>query len=348
MKVQNRYYERFDGQSQSALVHAIPMDREGEWLEANPGAVRVTREYAIKQGRKGLWSHQVAGGAEQIPAVVEIEVSMLNQRKREAKIAAVREALPKRNREQEQVRAACAHLVEEPDDVATWSELKDYLLDRGAAPRCGCARGNMESPHTNSFVAWDACQFLACTFQGRDAIEAVDFADHYAEPGYTDGMIALANWNVVSHYDGKLQCHFKLDDAPELLGKMLEALDFSLEWSDEWTRCDGCGGLLRSQPDSFHWRPAFQEVDGSFLCEHCYEEAGRPNDEPEPEEDDYITPDYVTFYQNRREVLRVREGESWEDAVREHMEGQQYWPSVWVEEERGGYHLATFGGAESR
>lgn len=348
MKVQNRYYEKFSVQAQSVLVHAIPADREGEWLDANPGATRVTRDYAVRQGRKGLWSHQVAGGAEQIAVVVKIEVGLLDERKREAEIAAARDALPKMNREQEQVHATCAHLAEEPDDVGTWAELKDYLLDRGAAPRCGCDRGNMESPHTKSFVAWDACQFLACTRQGRSAVEEVDFADHYAEPGYTDGMIAIGNWDGVSQYDGKIRCHFELDDAPELLGKMLEALGFELEWSDEWMRCDECSGLLRHQPDSYHWRPAYHEVDGSILCEYCYEESGWPNDEPAPDDDDYITRDYVTFYQHGREILRVREGENWEDAIRAHMEEQQYWPGVWVEEERGGYRLVTLEGAESR
>lgn len=342
MKVQNRYFERLDVQSQSVLVHAIPMDREGEWLGVNPGAVRVTRDYAIRQGRKGLWSHQVAGGAEQIPVVVGIEVGMLDDRKREAELMAAREALPKRNREQEEVRQVCLQLVEDSDDVGTWAELKDYLIDRNAAHRCERDRFAIESPFAKQSIALDACQFFACTGQARTAIDAVDFGDHYCEPGYTDGMIAVGNWNGVSQYDGKLRCRFELDDAPKVLGEMLEKLGFELEWADEWTRCDECSGLLRSQPDCFHWHPAFREVDGETLCEHCYEEAGRPNDEPEPDDDDYITSDYITFYQNRREVLRVREGEKWEDAIREHMEEQQYWPSVWVEEERGGYHLATF------
>lgn len=78
----------------------------------------------------------------------------------------------------------------------------------------------------------------------------------YAEPGYDDPEVCvlLGNWNDFSQraYD------------------LLERAGYSLEWSDEWTCCDGCGKALRTSPDSYGWQQAGVLANGcEFFCLGC-------------------------------------------------------------------------------
>jgi hypothetical protein len=64
------------------------------------------------------------------------------------------------------------------------------------------------------------------------------------------------------------------------------------------------------------------------------------DDEPnEPEEGDLVTEDHVNFYQDGKRVLRVRDGDDWQDAVRQHMEADRFWPDVWWISDHGNPHL---------
>lgn len=82
------------------------------------------------------------------------------------------------------------------------------------------------------------------------------YGDGYAEPGYKDpesGLIALANWN-----------NFERE------GMLLEKLGVETEWEDEWTYCHNCEKLVRTQPDSYCWRPYYYMFDyGDILCGDC-------------------------------------------------------------------------------
>ncbi len=66
------------------------------------------------------------------------------------------------------------------------------------------------------------------------------------------------------------------------------------------------------------------------------------DEEEEPDDDDLVTNDYVTFRSlatGHIEVdLDLSGDERWQDAVNAWMENEQFWPNVWVAEERGGYH----------
>jgi hypothetical protein len=69
------------------------------------------------------------------------------------------------------------------------------------------------------------------------------------------------------------------------------------------------------------------------------EEEEEPTDD-EPEEGDYITTDYQTFYQYGRSVVKT-DSVGWTVAVKRHMDEEQFWPNVWFQGERGGYDLLS-------
>lgn len=94
--------------------------------------------------------------------------------------------------------------------------------------------------------------------------------DGYAEPGYSGDIIALANWNAPGEYNKETSSRVVLDRTIERLSKALERIGVQVEWSDEWTSCDGCNKLVRTQPDSYSWTPSFrQHEDGDTLCVEC-------------------------------------------------------------------------------
>lgn len=80
----------------------------------------------------------------------------------------------------------------------------------------------------------------------------------YSEPGYSltpdHQAILLCDWNPV----------------PAGLQRALES-HFDLEWSDEWTECSGCGGLVRVTGNSYEWRAYvwFDPDSGDCLCGDC-------------------------------------------------------------------------------
>jgi hypothetical protein len=66
------------------------------------------------------------------------------------------------------------------------------------------------------------------------------------------------------------------------------------------------------------------------------------DDEPtEPEEGDIVTEDHVNFYQDGKRVLRVRDGDDWQDAVRQYMEADRFWPNVWWISDHGNPYLLS-------
>jgi hypothetical protein len=107
----------------------------------------------------------------------------------------------------------------------------------------------------------------AKTREGVWRIEEVQFTDRYAEPGYSkpEAGIAFGNWNTVSRWDSETRKSEDLDDIMPRLADVLEKLGFELEWCDEWTTCPECGAAVRTQANSYSWRPS--HVDG--VCLDC-------------------------------------------------------------------------------
>lgn len=91
---------------------------------------------------------------------------------------------------------------------------------------------------------------------------------------------------------------------------------------------------------------AFEETTGFVSVEYyetteALDEAWAKVEEAhaEPDEDggDYTTNDEQRFYQHGKRVVTVPEGEDWKAAVKAHMDAEQFWPDVWLIEERGGH-----------
>lgn len=118
----------------------------------------------------------------------------------------------------------------------------------------------------------EAGRSSAKTSEGRSQIDSITIAtEGYTEPGYDDprsGIIAFGNWNNVTRYDGH-KFHV-IDDAPGRVASLLEKLGVELDWSDEWTICEGCHKAVRTQANSYRWRASYADDGcGSILCHEC-------------------------------------------------------------------------------
>jgi hypothetical protein len=87
------------------------------------------------------------------------------------------------------------------------------------------------------------------------AIAGATYAQDYGEPGYDqpDKGIIFADWNYF----------------PRDIGDILGRAGWSIEWSDQWTTCSGCGKALRSQADRYDWQPSY--ITTSDCDYHCLE-----------------------------------------------------------------------------
>ena len=82
---------------------------------------------------------------------------------------------------------------------------------------------------------------------------APDYAVSEHNPTPAKGVL-LGNWN---DWSGRALI-------------LLEQAGYALEWEDEWCTCDGCGRVVRVQPDSCGWQPAhITTEDGEIYCQEC-------------------------------------------------------------------------------
>jgi hypothetical protein len=99
--------------------------------------------------------------------------------------------------------------------------------------------------------------------------ENLGFAKGYAEPGYTDpeNGVLFANWNRF----------------PRNFDQLLEKAGYACEWSDEWATCEDCGKAVRTEPDSYCWKPAFRmgREDCGLFCVDCFANETDETDETE-------------------------------------------------------------------
>ncbi len=165
-------------------------------------------------------------------------------------------------------------LADDVDDTSSWMALADALTDCGEVV-------DLYSLWGRPTALCRAAALTAPTREGRSRVEDVQLHATYVEPGYSDRgagtPIAVGDWNTITRYkDGTRE---ELDDTPKRLGELLEALGCPLEWSDEWTDCGQCGGLVRTQPNSWGWHPAYEYHEGEVTCHGC-----RPPLPPTPDE----------------------------------------------------------------
>lgn len=96
-------------------------------------------------------------------------------------------------------------------------------------------------------------------WQIKSRIEEIQIhTDGYAEPGYSSesGVIATGNWNGL---------------LPERIERIFSKLEIECEWSDEWAACDDCGKLVRTESDSYFWKPLYVIVGCGYKCLKCNE-----------------------------------------------------------------------------
>lgn len=112
----------------------------------------------------------------------------------------------------------------------------------------------------------------------RDAkirLECIEWNPHYCEPGYDtpSAGIYFGNWNNPSRYDKESGTCKPVCDTVERVARRLESIGVELEWSDEWTQCDDCGGAVRTEPDCYWWIPSYVIRDGcEIVCKGCQRE----------------------------------------------------------------------------
>lgn len=86
--------------------------------------------------------------------------------------------------------------------------------------------------------------------------------------------------------------------------------------------CSMCGQLMRYDP-----------LKNSDLCLYCSDL--QPD---EPEQGDWFTADYVTFHEWEGKGLVIA-GDDWQKTLREYMDAEKFWPSVWFISDHGNAHL---------
>jgi len=89
----------------------------------------------------------------------------------------------------------------------------------------------------------------------------------YADPRDDDGRsVVAANWNNFP------------DKAVRILDRRY---GFHVEWSDTVTGCADCYGAIRTEPDTYWWRPRYGYSDGEVICGACLERSGLRFDDRE-------------------------------------------------------------------
>lgn len=125
------------------------------------------------------------------------------------------------------------------------------------APHCYRAWVAERGYVNDGSAVFDRAEFLRqLERDAKSEIENSGFAPHYSEPGYTqpERGIIFMNWNKF----------------PRGLDSILERAGYAIEWSDEWSTCDECGGAVRTSPDSHGWERAYTMPDDcSIICHKC-------------------------------------------------------------------------------
>ena len=99
----------------------------------------------------------------------------------------------------------------------------------------------------------------------------IQWAERYGEPGYTDpesGVILFADWNTIRCDPITPENRHREQNVVARIGKLAEKLGAEIEWSDEWYTCE-CGSAIRTEPDSYSWKPSYIMGDGEITCKTC-------------------------------------------------------------------------------
>jgi hypothetical protein len=105
-----------------------------------------------------------------------------------------------------------------------------------------------------------------------DGYTVTDVCVGYAEPGYgsDESVIVFGNWNPKRFARAGDAPLTKAESLPERLSNALERIGAEVQWCDEWTTCIGCARAIRTEGNSYHWRPFYTFIDEEgCLCGEC-------------------------------------------------------------------------------
>ena len=118
--------------------------------------------------------------------------------------------------------------------------------------------------------------YLATGDEWGDSSGCVDrviigFADE--EYGDRDAVVVAGNWNQTRwQRDGEPPLT-AAETFPSRLGDVLEHLGAEVVWLDELTECSGCYRAIRTEADSYSWRPRYAWIeDYGIFCRDCLNE----------------------------------------------------------------------------
>lgn len=97
--------------------------------------------------------------------------------------------------------------------------------------------------------------------------------------------------------------------------------------------------LLGSALDNVNWIEIAENMLSDYEEENEDDESY--NEPSEPEEGDYTSEDHCKWYQFGKLAVTVSIDGDYKQALREHMEQEQYWPNVWFISDHGNAHLIT-------
>lgn len=106
-----------------------------------------------------------------------------------------------------------------------------------------------------------------------DGLTVTDVIVGCAEPGYSmadDAVIVLGDWNPKRYPRGDDEPLKKNETIGPRLARALERIGVETFWLDEWTRCDECYRAIRTEADSYGWKPSYAwQNDCERVCHEC-------------------------------------------------------------------------------
>jgi len=105
-----------------------------------------------------------------------------------------------------------------------------------------------------------------------DGYTVTDVATEYAEPGYRSdsGVIVFGNWNPPRYPKDGDEPLTKAERLAPRLADALEGIGADVEWLDEWAMCEECHRAVRTEGDSYSWRPSYAwQNECEIVCTDC-------------------------------------------------------------------------------
>ena len=97
----------------------------------------------------------------------------------------------------------------------------------------------------------------------------VQWFEKYADKRDAPKGIVAANWNDLDTYNSETRTRETTSTIPSRMCRLFERYGVEIEWSDQVSTCDDCGGCIQTEPDCYSWTPEFTVGDGSIVCAEC-------------------------------------------------------------------------------